>query len=1026
MEESRLIKKSALRTGFGLILAGIVSLASAQERTAWTNVKNPEITKIELTAGNPKEITVSFNLLTSNDGADKGSIDMISSSGEKTTNVIGKTRREGKSTTFTPEKSGEYTFVVYGERKGESTKIKSAEKTFSFTYPLEKPNLSLLNLGNGTVQAKWTSAKEADGYLLSYTDSTGKKHSLPKTTDLTAEIKGLTPGAFSDISVAATRGSESVSSDVLHKRILQEKEREWFFTEYGTSTDPAVNTCKILDSNDLKVTLNSCTFDAASEKIGTKGGKFTAFFDGITYYYTVIDPEKENFELTATVHVDYHNPMADGQEGFGIVAYDKIGEMGEKNIIPFTNSAGVISWKYTTHINGAKKEIKDGLGARFVSGITQEVMKKGETAITESAVCKADAFSYDASYKIRSGNSYRITLKKDNTGYHAIYKQEIPSEDTVEEYIMYDPSKLTQLDKNHVYVGFVVARGCNATFSDVDLKITDPKKDPPAQEEPPELVPLSVSVDSPTTWYDGNYPFAFTSNAEGKIHIEATDEITKKRTVLVKDDPVVFPAKATSKKIYYKKTLKLAKAGFTNVEITFTPTDGWRPEPKQVIAQFNREINKYEQDYKPVSILHSVITKSYKGKELYVSKDGSAFGDGTKANPLSIEDAIAYCKPGQAVILMEGTYYPTRVLNIQRGNSGTAKARKYIRSEPGKRVVLDMSSLNANGYTGAAFEIRGDYWTIENIDVTHSAENLKAIQIFGSYNILNMVDTYLNGDTGIQIAGAASDEPALWPHDNLIYGCESFGNADPAENNADGFAAKLTAGSGNVFRNCVAHHNVDDGWDLYAKNETGPIGAVLIENCIAYSNGRRIDGSGHGDGNGFKLGGEGIPVRHRIFNSVAFNNDLNGITTNSNPALIVDHVTTYGNKAGNITMYGKGKLTDSPRTYETHGVLSLRGSSRDNANSIDGQQPFLEGDDNYFFNGAQAINKSKEVVDDSIFVNVNFSKIENGLNADGTFNRLPRSADGIFDLGDLFKLNEKTPANSGADYNYKVRGKGKK
>ena len=125
-------------------------------------------------------------------------------------------------------------------------------------------------------------------------------------------------------------------------------------------------------------------------------------------------------------------------------------------------------------------------------------------------------------------------------------------------------------------------------------------------------------------------------------------------------------------------------------------------------------------------------------------------------------------------------------------------------------------------------------------------------------------------------------------------------------------------------------------------------------------------------------------------------------------------------------MYGKGKLEDNKRTYETHGVLSLRGGSRDNSNSIDGQQPFLEGDDNYFFNGAQAINKSKSVVDDSIFVSVDYSKIEHGLNSDGSFNRLSRSKDGVFELGNLFKLNEKAPLSSGADYNYKVRGKNKK
>jgi hypothetical protein len=56
-------------------------------------------------------------------------------------------------------------------------------------------------------------------------------------------------------------------------------------------------------------------------QIDQKGGKLTAFHDGISYYYTVIDPEKENFELSATFTIDYLNPVADGQEGFGLLAW---------------------------------------------------------------------------------------------------------------------------------------------------------------------------------------------------------------------------------------------------------------------------------------------------------------------------------------------------------------------------------------------------------------------------------------------------------------------------------------------------------------------------------------------------------------------------------------------------------------------------------------------------------------------------------------------------------------------------------
>ena len=277
-----------------------------------------------------------------------------------------------------------------------------------------------------------------------------------------------------------------------------------------------------------------------------------------------------------------------------------------------------------------------------------------------------------------------------------------------------------------------------------------------------------------------------------------------------------------------------------------------------------------------------------------------------------------------------------------------------------------------------------------------------------------MVDTYENGDTGIQIAGRSAEPFEKWPHDNYIYGCESFGNCDPAQNNADGFASKLTSGNNNVFRNCVAHHNVDDGWDLYSKVETGPIGAVLLDNCVTYGNGTKLDGTGNGDGNGFKLGGDGIAIKHILRNSIAWGNGVNGITCNSNPALILDRVTAFANGNYNISLYGKGKEEQYPRIFEAKGVLSMEGGAGDNYK----EKPDLFADDTFFFNGAQTQNKSGTVLDKSAFVSTDTSKLANGYNADGSFNRLSRNENGQFDLGDLFKLTDKVPAGIGADYNH--------
>lgn len=1011
------MKKSLLKVGFFTVLTLLAANAFAQKKP-WNEVKKPEITSIELNAKDPHQVIVNFNMLTSNDGADKGSVVMSGPKG-KLVEAYGRTRREAKHVEFLPTASGEYTVTVYAERNGEKTKIESESKKFTFSLPLEKTLISTLNMGSGKVKVSWSAIAEAESYTVSYTDAAGKKQQIAGIQGLETTLEGLKIGQYSKISVAAIRGKESVSSQEINKLVKDEAERVWNFVWYGSSTSAETNNYEILDANDMKVRLNSCTWDKATGNIVKKGGKFTAYFDGISYYYTVIDPKKENFELTATVTVDFINPVADGQEGFGILASDSLGENEVNSNNFFTNSAGLLSWKYTTHVGGKKYEIKDGLGTRFVSGITKEVLAKGEQEITNKAKITTGAFSYDASDKIKTGDVYRITLKKDNTGFHTIYKRAIPAEDTVEEFIMYDSSKLCQIDEDHIYVGFVTARGCNATFSDVSFKVTDPKNDPPGLEEPPQLTILRANIESPTTWYNKKYPFKFSTNSNGTIRVE-----TKQGKVLIKDEKIVVPNSediiGTSKYhavVYYEKQLKL-EDGINDLVVKFKPQDKWEPipgqKPRTAIGQYNRETMQNEEDYKEVVYDHTVITKAYKGKTLYVSPDGTAFGNGQKDNPLDLQSALNYVMPGQTIILTGEKYVPKQIITIERGNDGTAKAPKTLKAEPGKRVIIDLSNQIVGNSTGSGFDLFGSWWIIEDIDITGSKENVKGMQIRGNHNIIRRVDAYMNNDTGIQISGASADPQDLWPSYNLIEACEAFGNADPAENNADGFGCKLTSGVGNVFRNCVAHHNVDDGWDLYAKVESGPIGAVLLDNCIAYSNGRRIDNSGSGDGNGFKLGGEGINVKHTIINSIAFNNDLNGITTNSNPGLIVKNCTAFGNKSNNITLYGKGKVSDdNPRTFELDNVLSFDGGEADNVR----ERPEVEDDTTYLFNGAVTQNKSKARLEaKDVFVSTDYSKYVVGINPDGTFNRIPRVGN-QFILGDLFKLTDKAPKGIGADYN---------
>lgn len=133
-----------------------------------------------------------------------------------------------------------------------------------------------------------------------------------------------------------TAGSASWAS--APKTAGETVKKPWTFTYFGTSTG-SVNTMKEGGSIESGVSLTSCSVKQDGS-IDKKGGKFvsTDGYDGISYYYTTIDPENENFTLKADVTVDYINPSPDGQEGFALLARDSIGENKVSDKPFYTNS----------------------------------------------------------------------------------------------------------------------------------------------------------------------------------------------------------------------------------------------------------------------------------------------------------------------------------------------------------------------------------------------------------------------------------------------------------------------------------------------------------------------------------------------------------------------------------------------------------------------------------------------------------------------------------------------------------------
>jgi hypothetical protein len=113
----------------------------------------------------------------------------------------------------------------------------------------------------------------------------------------------------------------------------------------------------------------------------------------------------------------------------------------------------------------------------------------------------------------------------------------------------------------------------------------------------------------------------------------------------------------------------------------------------------------------------------------------------------------------------------------------------------------------------------------------------------------------------------------------------------------------MRIGDGNTFIRCVSHHNIDDGWDLFNKVEDGANGAVTIIDSVSYRNGQTLTVAGKGGsrGNGFKLGGEGLPVAHVVKNSLAFQNNMDGFTDNFNPgSLVLENNVSIDNKRFNF------------------------------------------------------------------------------------------------------------------------------
>ena len=742
-------------------------------RKNWSEVVAPVIGEVAQDGAN---VTVPFTMVLGNDGADKVSVVMTDASGNTETKGYA-LEGEGGKVSFSPASSGEYTFTITASRENEQDKTGNTVK-LNFAYPLSAPSISsATSMGNGTVSLVWQSVKEATSYNV-YVGGT----KVGSTSATSYDVTGLTVGTKYDFAVEAVRETPAAVSDksTISATATAEAKQVWGYIVYGNGASESNSAYEGNINETGSVTLRSGAVDANGvlKGSGNNGKLVPASFDGLNFYYTAV-PTSLNFTLRAKVTVDQWS-LSNGQEGFGLMAADRLGGSGWNNSYMAVVSKTEYYWneeagKVTNDTTALKVSQKIGIASQEKKGLTKDNIAAIEANDTET-VKQFQSAMYPLEQRYAQnvnviGNAVKpvdatienpvtemyLTIQKNNTGYFVSYESVDGTYSTTKKY--YDTETLSQLDSDNVYVGFFTSRYAQATFSDVTFTTINPSDDAPAEEKPIEELVTNAAFNSKTATGSSDYEFRFTANCDGVLSIWDSEDNAIATDVAVAANTVVKPATTT---------LNVGKNSFRYV---FTPDAGYIPEKDMVMSS-----------YEPIEGTFTVTYRTYgvEGQSIYVAP--GKYGVGTKEDPMSIYDAVKYVQPGQTIVVMEGTYYLEKTVKVERGVNGTADKpiQMVADTEASSRPVFDFQGLCAG------MVLAGDYWYFQGFDVTNSANAQKGIQLSGKYNTMDNIMTYHNGNTGLQVSRyLTTDEFDMWPAYNLILNCTSYGNADAGYEDAD-------------------------------------------------------------------------------------------------------------------------------------------------------------------------------------------------------------------------------------------------
>lgn len=301
----------------------------------------------------------------------------------------------------------------------------------------------------------------------------------------------------------------------------------------------------------------------------------------------------------------------------------------------------------------------------------------------------------------------------------------------------------------------------------------------------------------------------------------------------------------------------------------------------------------------------------------FVSPTGNDANPGTMAAPFAtLNKAQSVAAPGHIIYLRGGTYALSSTIRIT--NSGTVGNPIQLLAYPGETPYFNFSNQPyGSNNRGILFPTNANYWTVKGLEVGYAGDN--GIKVEGSHHRFEQCVLHHNGDTGIQIGFGHDD---VNPGGQLaafveVVNCDSYLNYDSDSNggDADGFAAKMHCGQGIVFTGCRAWENSDDGWDLFETDHS-----IVISNCWTWKS-----GVGQGNGNGFKLGGNGAggdsKGTHYAWNCVAFGHKVNGFTQNSHKdGNVVINCLSFSNGNSGYNYFMEGSLNSGKQNIFRNNV----------------------------------------------------------------------------------------------------------